>query len=86
MSKFKNQNVRIVKLIDTKFEGNHPNGIVEGTEKEGKLIVFEVGQSVLLTTEKIYFETSEVTSINENLGMFFTKNSLYKIELIEKIN
>lgn len=72
--------VRITKLKDEVFDGNHPNGIQEGYVKEGILWQApEVGVSCRLDN----FRTSVVTEIIDET-IFKTRNSTYKIEKLSK--
>ena len=72
--------VLITKLNDDVFNGNHPNGIQEGFAKEGILCQApEVGVSCRLDN----FRTSVVTEIIDDTT-FKTKNSMYKIEELNK--
>ncbi len=78
--KLKGKTVRVVKLEDTKFNGNHPNGVVEGTERTGQAYFdLEIGKCFWLNN----FTTSPVTEINETNMTFNTLNSVYKFEIIE---
>lgn len=66
----------VEKLSDDKFDGKHPNGIVEGYAKTGQVVVFEVGKSLIMPT----FVTSTITEIDEEKGIFKTKNSTYRFK------
>lgn len=66
----------VEKLKDDKFDGKHPNSIVEGYAKTGQVIVFEVGKSLLMPT----FITSPIIEIDEEKGIFKTQNSTYKFK------
>ena len=75
-----NKKVKITKLSDDHFEGNHPNGIYEGYEKVG----FEsypptVGERYQLGA----FSTSHVVKYSEDLGILKTTYSTYKIEYLD---
>lgn len=57
--------------------------ILVGYEKTGKLVdPIVVGQSVVLRTERGFFSTSTVQSIDETNQTFVTVNSIYKWENI----
>lgn len=73
--------VRITKITDNKFNGDHPNRIFEGFVKEGKEPFpiklnerYHVGHS---------FSTSLVTELPNKDGIFKTINSTYKLEYLE---
>lgn len=72
--------VRLTKLSDDHFNGNHPNGIYEGFVKEGKEVeIPTVGQRYYLNNG---FSTSVVIKlIDENT--IKTTYSTYKLEYIE---
>ena len=76
--------VKLTKLKDTKFEGNHPNGINEGYIKEGVINLDKSNehQCFLLIQGDRFFNTSQVLSIEEHPGydLATTLNSVYKIE------
>jgi len=81
-SKFLGQKVKITKVIDDAFEGNHPNGIKEGYEAIGTLHEFFIGNSVCLSKEDgRTFYTSAIREINEETGIFETENSTYLVEI-----
>lgn len=73
--------VKLTKLIDNTFNGNHPNGIYEGYIKIGMIpddYKPTIGERFYITT----FSTSPVTTeMNEN-GIFNTTYSTYKLEYI----
>jgi len=81
-NKFLNQKVIITKIIDDKFDGNHPLGINEGFTISGILSEFRTGSNLYLCKENgsIEFYTSAIKEINEEAGIFETQNSTYKIE------
>ena len=85
-TKYDNLLIKITKLKDTKFEGNHPNGINEGYVKQGRLNVEKSNehQCFLLIEGDRFFNTSQVLSLVEHEGydLATTLNSLYKIEPI----
>tara|TARA_R110000803_G_scaffold78744_8_gene144003 strand:- start:451 stop:696 length:246 start_codon:yes stop_codon:yes gene_type:complete len=64
------------KLSDDNFEGNHPNGVVEGCTTRGFLYrTPEVGQRAIIGS----LRTSIVTEIVDETT-FKTENSTYKLE------
>ena len=72
--------IKLTKISDNKFDGNHPNGIIEGTERIGVLAIpIEVGESVMITGIFDYFITSTVTEIIDD-HTIKTKNSTYFIQ------
>jgi hypothetical protein len=86
-SKFVGKIVTVKKVIDEVFNGNHPNGKNEGYETTGRLVVFEVGKSAYLQKDDGRdLSTSTIGVINEEMGMFETKNSIYTIKLAEGRN
>ena len=75
--------VRVTKLSDDVFEGNHPNTINEGYVKEGVPIYGrpEVGYSFAINN--FYTSTvQEIVSDEGDKGVFKTLNSTYKWEVI----
>ena len=73
--------VRITKLTDDKFNGNHPNGIFEGYVKEG----IEIEPPTI--GERYYvndFSTSVLKSLPDKKGVFKTTYSTYKIEYLDE--
>ena len=78
----KGDQVVLIKISDDKFNGNHPNGIIEGYTRVGKLINdVIIGDQVLVVNNTRYLRTSEVTEIIDDIT-FKTENSTYKIEVI----
>ena len=78
----KGDRVVLTKISDDKFDGNHPNGIIEGYTRVGKLINdVIIGDQVLVVNNTHYLRTSEVTEIIDDIT-FKTENSTYKIEVI----
>lgn len=78
----------LVKLSDDKFNGNHPNNIVEGYNCEGKypekmpregLPFFIVGYRWLKTST-----VTEIVSKTKKEIIFKTLNSTYKLKIIKK--
>jgi hypothetical protein len=76
------QRVRVTKLSDNRFNGNHPNYGSEMPVREGFIAQeLAIGRSLVVRTGGIrYFQTSHVTAIRE--GEFDTENSTYKIEYL----
>jgi hypothetical protein len=83
-SKYDKVLIRLTKVRDTKFEGNHPNGINEGYVKEGIINVEKSNehQCFLLIEGDRFWNTSHVIALNEYEGydLATTLNSVYKIE------
>ena len=78
----KGDRVVLTKISDDKFNGNHPNGIIEGYTRVGKLINdVVIGDQILVVNNTRYLRTSEVTEIIDDIT-FKTENSTYKIEVI----
>lgn len=80
---------KLSKIKDTKFEGKHPNFILEGMEwysnadKHPKPVIvkrFHFGTNIDHPREHLF--TSLVTKLGKN-GIFYTKNSIYKIEKVK---
>ena len=80
---YKGKKVRLVKLTDDKYNGEHPNGIYEGQERvnyaQNEL---EVGGKFYIDDGINWFMTSRVTEIVDE-KTFKTENSTYSIEIIE---
>lgn len=78
--------IRLTKVSDDRYNGNHPNGINEGYECVGTPIgPLEVGTRFGVTGPKRFLVTSEVIKIIDE-NTFKTRNSTYKIEDIEPDN
>ena len=78
----KGDRVVLTKISDDKFNGNHPNGIIEGYTRVGKLINdVVIGDQILVVNNTRCLCTSEVTEIIDDIT-FKTENSTYKIEVI----
>ena len=72
------KSVKITKIADEKFNGNHPNDINEGYSTTGLLLSdIEVGKPALIGS----LRTSLVTGIIDD-NQFRTMNSKYKIEYL----
>lgn len=73
----------LTKIQDTKFDGNHPNGINEGSKKEGTAVGPIVVDDVFYIFNGMtgFRRTSTVVSIepvtNKNEVVFNTLNSKY---------
>ncbi len=76
-----NQKYRLTKLSDDRFDGLHPNGINKGYTKNGNRIHPEKP-----TKGKIFWldnmNTSVVTEEMNDDGIFKTRNSTYKLEIL----
>ena len=82
----KGDRVVLTKISDDKFDGNHPNGIIEGYTRVGKLINdVIIGDQILVVNSTRYLRTSEVTEIIDDIT-FKTENSTYKIEVLYENN
>jgi hypothetical protein len=85
-NKYKDTVIRLTKLKDNKFNGEHPNGINEGYIKEGKINLEKSNehQCFLILFGDRFFNTSQVTAIEEHEGydIATTLNSTYKVEPI----
>ena len=74
---------KLTKIQDTKFDGNHPNGINEGNKKEGTSVGPIVVDDVFYIFNGMtgFRRTSTVVSIepitNKNEVVFNTLNSKY---------
>lgn len=82
--------IRLIKLTDDYFNGNHPNGIYEGYTVEGEITElpklgerFYPEQRQKMDLYNRGFSTSPVTEeLNED-GIFKTTYSTYKIEYLD---
>ena len=71
--------VYLKKIEDTRFNGNHPNGIDVGYDRFGILSTdIEVGKKVHVENASRYLTTSFVTEIIDD-NTFRTENSIYFI-------
>jgi len=80
--------VKVNKLTDDAFDGEHPNGILEGSMREGVafLGVPVVDRSFNISYGSKVFSTSTITEIleeTESGGKFKTLNSTYSWEIIK---
>lgn len=85
----KGTRIIITKVSDDVFDGNHPNGINEGYEKNGIMGELKVGMPFTVSPIKLsdytHFYTSIVTEIIDE-NTFKTMNSTYKIVDYDTIN
>lgn len=79
--------IKITKIKDDAFEGNHPNGINEGYTKKGYEINpptlnerYAVGDGKM---DRFPFSTSLVTQLPDENGVFKTLYSTYKLEYLD---
>jgi len=85
--KYEHTAVKLTKIADNKFSGEHPKGVNEGRVEEG-IIHLELSNKLqcffLLDGPDRYFHTSQVTKIEEHEGydLLTTLNSVYKVEPI----
>jgi len=82
MTDLENKMVKLTKVDDTAFNGQHPNGINTGAERIGKAGRLAVDIAFYMLTERGLFHTSTVTKINDDMT-FNTLNSVYKVEVLE---
>lgn len=78
--------IRLTKLTDDCFEGNHPNGIYEGHVEIGYMInkpKIEERFYIFRNKLNIQFSTSDVTKELNNDNVFKTTYSTYKIEYLD---
>jgi hypothetical protein len=81
MKKFKK--IKLIKLSDDYFEGNHPNGIHEGYTKIGFLRKLPtIGERFHVICNE-GFSTSVVTEELNKDNIFKTTYSTYKIEFLD---
>jgi len=83
-NKYAGTQVKVTKLIDNKFGGEHPNHINEGYVKIGFVDVDESNkiQSLLVIKGGRFFHTSHVQKLEEHEGfdILTTLNSVYRVE------
>ncbi len=72
--------VKLTKLSDDAFEGNHPNGIYEGHVVEGTEVYEPTIDSRYYLTNG--FSTSPLKTLPDENGIFKTMYSTYKLEYI----
>lgn len=78
--------VRVTKISDDFFDGNHPNGILEGFTTEGyEVVPMQIGERYVISRSKMYpiFSTSNVKELPNKEGIFKTTYSTYKLEILE---
>lgn len=78
--------IKLTKISDDEFQGNHPNGIYEGYCVDGFMSVKpKVGYRFSVFYSKLNpgFTTSTVTKKLNKDGIFKTLYSTYKIEYIK---
>ena len=80
--------VKVIKLTDDRFNGNHPNGVDAGYTVVGychQLPTVNHSFYVDRSKERFInpFYTSTVTEVGED-GVFKTLNSTYKYEVIDE--
>ncbi len=79
--------VKITKIKDDAFQGNHPNNINEGYERIGyKINPPALDKRYAIGAEKLDrfpFSTSPVTQLPDENGVFKTLYSTYKLEYLD---
>lgn len=82
-----NKFVNLTKLSDDVFGGNHPNGINEGHVLSGIVLKKPmIGEQFYLYGTKLSGPkawTSKVVEINEEENLIKTKNSTYRVDVVE---
>lgn len=87
-TKYKDKTIKLTKLEDTAFGGDHPNGINEGYVREGE-VNFDMSTDhqcfFIHPTPEKFFHTSEVKKIEEQDGyeLAYTVNSVYRVDIVE---
>ena len=89
-NKYSGTVIRLTKITDTRFDGNHPNEINVGYVKEGRINLEKSNehQCFLIIEGDRFFNTSQVLILEEKEGhdLAYTVNSVYKVEpVIEAI-
>ena len=79
--------IKLIKLSDDYFNGNHPNGVNIGYEKIGfELNPPKLGERYYVLAnaklDRYPFSTSIVTSLPDKDGVFKTTYSTYRVEYI----
>lgn len=81
--KYKNLEIELEKLEDTRFEGKHPNGYNPGHVEKGRFSykLSTEYKCIFMIQGDRYFHTSEVREIEEKEGydLIHTRNSVYKL-------
>jgi hypothetical protein len=84
--KYKDVEIRLTKVNDTRFDGKHPNGINIGYVKEGYINLEKSNehQCFLIIKDGRFFNTSQVLILEEKEDheLAYTVNSVYKVEKI----
>ena len=81
--------IRVTKLTDNKFNGEHPNQIQEGYTSKGVIHLENSNNHqclFILDGPDRYFHTSQVMKIEEHeeYDLLTTLNSIYKVEIQNK--
>ncbi len=78
-----NERVKLQKISDDVYNGNHPNGVYEGDILSGYVKTLPVIGEQFYMYDKLINKpvawTSKVVALNEDVGVIKTKNSTYKI-------
>jgi len=78
--------IRLTKVTDTRFNGQHPNDINVGYIKEGIINIEKSNehQCFLIIKDGRFFNTSQVLILEEkgDYDLAYTVNSVYKVEKI----
>lgn len=82
--KYENMSIKVEKVEDIKFEGNHPNGYNPGFKIDGCLINSKLSNqhcALFVDYGHRWFHTSEVRKQEECEGydLLHTLNSIYKV-------
>lgn len=84
----KGKYIKLTKLEDLKFDGNHPNGINVGNTNIQGICADEpkVGEPLIMQAGIIYGTcwTSPVKSFDKESMTLTTENSIYKVEIHEE--
>lgn len=79
--------IRLTKISDDRFEGNHPNGVNQGYSITGSLLNYpiQVGKRVAVEHDggRVMFVTSLVTEVIDWFE-FKTQHSTYKFEVLDE--
>lgn len=79
--------IRLTKITDDFFEGNHPNGINEGFTIEGYEVAKpQIGERYVISRSKMHpiFGTSAIIALPNEDGMLKTTYSTYKFEILDE--
>ena len=82
--KYKHISIKVEKMEDTKFDGDHPNGYNPGFKIDGSMVNLELSNQhccLFVTYGDRWFHTSEVRKQEECEGydLLHTLNSVYKV-------